>query len=134
MGYGEELQGAAQPGFYRVPNPARNFATGCLTKDVTRHLTDEALNGLLPPHPHSLLQRIKLSRAVPPRVTRLELDQQFKCGLIRALLKTLHHLLPMVLKDVRTSAPRLVAQPSIRFWANDDAACASVLAPPIDAS
>ena len=52
-----------------------NFATGCLTKDVTRHLTEEALNGLLPPYPHSLLQRIELSQAVPPRVTRLELDQ-----------------------------------------------------------
>ena len=54
---------------------SHNFATGCLTKDVTRHLTEEALNGLLPPYPHSLLQRIELSQAVPPRVTRLELDQ-----------------------------------------------------------
>src|SRR3954469_7514354 len=26
---------------------SRNFVTGCLTKDVTRHFTDEALNGLL---------------------------------------------------------------------------------------
>lgn len=41
---------------------------------------------MLPPHPYSLLQRIKLSQAVSPRVTRLELDQQFKCSLIRALL------------------------------------------------
>ena len=106
---------------------SRNFVTGCLTKDVTRYLTDEALNGLLPPHPHSLLQRMKLSQAVPPRVTRLELDQQFKCGLIRVLLKTLHHLFPMVLEGVGTSSPRLVAKPSIGFRADDDAVHASSL-------
>jgi hypothetical protein len=43
---------------------SRNFVTGCLTKYVTRYLTDEALNGLLPPHPHSFLQRMKLWQAV----------------------------------------------------------------------
>lgn len=112
---------------------SRNFVTGCLTKDVTRYLTDEALNGLLPPHAHSLLQRMKLSQAVPPRVTRLKLDQQFKCGLIRVLLKTVHHLFPMVLEDVGTSSPRLVAKPPISFRADNDAARASVLAPLIDA-
>ena len=75
---------ASEWGSCRVAS--RKFATGCLTKNVTRHLTEEALNGLLPPHPHSLLQRIELSHAVPSWVTRLELDQQFKCSLIRALL------------------------------------------------
>jgi hypothetical protein len=74
---------------------SRNFVTGCLTKDVTRYFPDQALNSLSPPHPYSLLQGIKLSQAVPPRVMRLELDEQFKCSLIRALLKTLHHLLPI---------------------------------------
>ena len=28
---------------------SRNFVTGCLIKDVTRRLTNEALNGLSPP-------------------------------------------------------------------------------------
>ena len=77
---------------------------------------------------------MKLSQAIPPRVTRLELDQQFKCGLIRVLLKTLHHLFPMVLEGVGTSSPRLVAKPSISLRADDNAARESVLSPLIDAS
>ena len=28
---------------------SRNFVTGCLIKDVTRHLTNEAMNGLSSP-------------------------------------------------------------------------------------
>ena len=54
---------------------SRNFVTGCLTKDVTRYLTDEALNGLLPPHAHSLLKRMELAQVVLPRVTGLKLDE-----------------------------------------------------------
>jgi hypothetical protein len=34
---------------------SRNFVTGCLTKDVTRHCTHESLNGFSPPHSHSPL-------------------------------------------------------------------------------
>jgi hypothetical protein len=76
---------------------------------------------------------MELLHTVSSRVTSLELDQEFKCGLIRALLKTLHHLLPVVLEDVRTSAPRFVAEPPISFLANDDAACTRISAPEIHA-
>ena len=82
----------------------------------------------------SLLQRVKLSQAVSSRMTGLELDEKFKCGLIWMLFKALCHLLPMVLEDIGTSTARFVAAPTIGFWPNDDAACASVLAPAIDAS
>jgi len=41
---------------------------------------------------------MKLSQSVSPRVTGLELDEKFKCGLIRMVFKALCHLLPMVLK------------------------------------
>jgi len=49
------------------------------------YLGDEPLDGVLPPLPNPLLQRVKLSQAVPPRVTGLELDKEFKGGLIRVL-------------------------------------------------
>ena len=54
--------------------------------------------------------------------------------MIRAFLEALHHFRPVVLEGARASAPRLVAAASIRLWADDHAACASVLSPEIDAS
>ena len=96
-------------------------------------VVDEALDSFLPPYPHSLLKRIELSQAVPAWVAGLELDEQFECGLIRLLLETLRHLLPMIFEDVRAPAARFVTEPSIRFGADDDAACASISTPEIDA-
>jgi len=49
---------------------SRNFVTGGLTKDVTRHFVDQSLDGLAPPHPHTLLKRIELAQTVPARVSR----------------------------------------------------------------
>ena len=54
---------------------SRNFVTGGLTKDVTRHFVDQSLDGLAPPHPHTLLKRIELAQTVPARVSRLELHK-----------------------------------------------------------
>jgi hypothetical protein len=39
---------------------------------------------------------MELAQAVPPGVTSLELDEQFECGLIRSLVETARHLLPML--------------------------------------
>lgn len=103
-------------------------------KTFGAHLTDESLDSLAPPSSDSLLPRLELSQAVSPWVPSLELDEQFECRLIRMLLEALHHLLPVILKDVLPSAPGLVAEPSIRFWPDDHAACASVLTPQIHAS
>ena len=88
---------------------SRNLVTGCLTKDVTRHFVDEALDGLSSPSAHSPLQRTELAQTVLTRVTSLELDEQFKCGLIWSLLKTARHCVPMILEDVRTPASRFIA-------------------------
>ncbi|MER8899988.1 hypothetical protein [Mesorhizobium sp. M0676] len=49
---------------------------------------------------------MKLAQAVSSGITDLELDEKFKCGLIRTLFKAPCHLFPMVLKDVGTSAAR----------------------------
>jgi hypothetical protein len=65
---------------------------------------------------------MQLAQVVPARVTRLELDEQFECGLIRFLVETARHLLPMLFEDLRTAAPRFVAVQSIRSGPNDDAA------------
>jgi len=62
---------------------SRNFVTSCLTKNVTRQVIDQALDSLLTPYPYSLLQRMELAQVVPTRVTGLELNEQFECGLIR---------------------------------------------------
>jgi hypothetical protein len=76
----------------------------------------------------ALLQGVKLSQAVSPWITGLELNEEFKRSLIRMFFKAPRHLLPMVPKDIRTSTLRFVAEPTIRFWPDDNAACASRLA------
>lgn len=124
---------------------SRNFVTACLSKDVTggyggdaerrlAKINNESFHRRLPPSPHSLLQRIQLTHAVVPWVTTLELNEQLTCSLIRMLLKTLHYLLPVVSEDVGASASRLVGIASICPCADDDPACASILAPAIDTS
>ena len=56
-------------------------------RDLERHVSlsagvaDEPLHGLYSPYSYSLLQRTKLSEAVLSRVTGLEVDKKFKCGL-----------------------------------------------------
>ncbi len=108
---------------------SRNSVTGCLIKNVTSgqtrgirsyvrrqaaDLADKPLHGFLAPRPYSLLQRVKLSRAVLSRVANLELDEKLECGLIRLLFKTSSHLFPGVPKDIGTSTTRFVAEPTIR--------------------
>ena len=66
------------------------------------------------------------------RVTSLELDEKLDGGLIRPLFKASSHLFPMVPKDIGASTTRFVAEPTIRLGPNDDAACASRLAPETD--
>lgn len=51
-----------------------------------------------------------------------------------AFLEALHHFRPVVLEVVGTSTPRFVAAASIRLWADDLAAHASVLPSEIDVS
>ena len=109
------------------------FFTGCLTKDVTRHFVNETLDRLLSPYPHSLLKRMELAQTVPARVAGLELNEQFECGLIRSLVQTARHLLPMIFEDLRAPAPRFITEPSIRFGADDNAARKSISTPQIDA-
>ena len=67
-------------------------------------------------------------------MTGLELDEKFKRGLIRTLFEAPRHLFPMVLKDIGTSTTRFVAKPAIRFWPDDNAACAGGLTPETDPS
>jgi len=100
---------AADAGSCRVASPI--FVTGCLTEDVTRHFADEALSGLLSPRPHAFLKGIELSQAVHSGVTCLELDEQLRGGLIRALLEKLGHLIPVICKDEPTSPPWSGTQP-----------------------
>lgn len=77
---------------------------------------------MLSPSPDALLQRVKLSQAVSPRVAGLELDEKFKGGLIWLVFKAHGHLCPMVLEDIGASASRLVIEPTIRFGPDDNAA------------
>jgi len=74
---------------------------------------------------------MKLSEAVSSRVARLELDEKFERRLIRSLLEALHHLIPVLFKNVGTAAARFVAEASVRFWSNDHAASTSVSAPEV---
>ena len=59
----------------------------------------------------------------------MELDEEFKCGLIRLLFKAVSHLFPMFLEDIGTSSTRLLTEPTVRLWSNFDPSRASVLAP-----
>ena len=112
---------------------SRNFFPSCLTENVTRQVVDEALDSVLPPYPHSLLKRMELAQVVPARVTGLELDEQFECGLIGPLVQTAHHLLPMLLEDLRAAAARFVTEPSIRFSGpNHDAPRKCISTPQVD--
>ena len=87
----------------------------------------------MPPGSHPPLQRVKLSGAISSGVARLELDEKLERGLIRPLFQTVHHLLPVLFEDVGPAAARFVAETPIRFWSNDHAPRASILAPAIDA-
>jgi hypothetical protein len=69
-----------------------------------------------------------LSQAVSAGIPSLELDEKFQRCLIRALLKALHHFVPVLLEDVWTSATWFVAEPPVRFGANDYAARARLCA------
>ena len=82
-----------------------------LVTSLTRRWT-----AVLSPYPYSLLQRMELAQAVLARVTGLELDEQFQCGLIGSVLETARHLLPMVFEEVRAPASRFITVPSIRSW------------------
>lgn len=42
--------------------------------------------------------------------------------LIRALIETPHHLLPVALEDIKTSTTRFLAEPTIRLRPDDNAA------------
>jgi hypothetical protein len=89
-------------------------------------LIDESLNGLLPPGSYSLLESMQLSLAVAARVTNLELNEQLERGLVRSILKTLHHLRPVVLEDISMTTSPLVVKHSVGFRADSYAASASV--------
>jgi hypothetical protein len=74
-------------------------------------LSNEPLDRLLPPFSHPLLQGVELPQAITSWVASLELDEKLKCGLIRIFLKTQHHLPPVVVEDIRTSAAYRMAAP-----------------------
>src|SRR5678815_3921993 len=76
---------------------------------------------------------MQLAQVVPARVTGLELDEQFECGLIRSLVETARHFLPMLFEDLRTAPSRFVAVQSIRSRPNDDATRECISTPQVNA-
>ena len=79
------------------------------------YLANQPLYGFLPPHPHAPLQCIELSMTVSSRVAGLKLDEKLERRLIRSLIKTSHHLAPVLLENIRTAAARFVAKSVGRF-------------------
>ncbi len=94
-------------------------------------LADQPLNGLSAPGPYTPPKGAQLAVAVESRIASLEFGEQFDSGLIGMLLQPLSHLPPMSSAAVRSDArsPRLVAEPAVFSWWNDDASSTRILAP-----
>ena len=73
-------------------------------------------------------------KSVTPRISRLELNQELKCGLIGIGLQALGHLVPLVLELAGASTARLVAKATVSFVAYFNASRSSILAPEIYAT
>ncbi len=94
-------------------------------------LADQPLNGLSTPDPYTPPKGAQMAVAVQSRIARLEFGEQFDGGLIGMLIQPLSHLLPMNSAAVRSDArsPRLVAEPAVFSWWDDDASSTRILAP-----
>jgi len=94
-------------------------------------LADQPLDGLSAPDPYAPPKGAQMALAVQSRIASLEFGEQFDSGLIGMLLQPLSHLLPMSGAAVRSDArsPRLVAEPAVFSWWDDDASSTRILAP-----
>ena len=64
--------------------------------------------GLSAPSSHSPLQRAQITDVVMARISRLELDEELECGLIRLRFQALDHFFPMIPEQILASATRFV--------------------------
>ena len=124
------LPPAAAEAHWKARQPS---SSRCGSKDPGGHIADQALRGPTAPSSHAPLQRTQVSHVVMARITRLELDEELECCLIRLRFQALDHFSPMVLEQILASATRLVGETPMLKVLNDDAAGARVLPPALDA-
>lgn len=96
---------------------------------TTAYFADQPLDGLLTPSLDSLLQCPKLMKIVSSGVSRLELDEKLKGGLIGIGLQASSHLVPPILELAGTMAARFGAEASVCFGSDLDSTCASIFPP-----
>ena len=78
-------------------------------------VADEPLCGLLSSHPYSSLPCGRLSQALLSRVTGLESDKKFECGMALVFFKASRHLLSVVFKDIGAATVWFVTEATIPF-------------------